>query len=204
MAFVATRLLPAVGEGESKLKRLTAGTPLEAIPAPGFFTLLLSVLLFYGFYRMIKSSRRRQQESNESSKSALLPFWIHQSAYAAVNVIIGALLVRQVQDGWPALLLFFVAKGSALLMLDHAFFDDHGKVYDRVGRWLVAAAVPVGALLELTVQTSDVAAVLMKAVLGGAVILNVLAEEVPPGRRSSFAAFLAGAVAYATLVVLVG
>ena len=44
---------------------------------------------------------------------------------------------------------------------------------------------------------------LLTALLGGSVLLNVFKEEIPSGRRSSFAWFLVGLVLYAGLLALV-
>lgn len=41
---------------------------------------------------------------------------------------------------------------------------------------------------------------LLTALLGGAILLNVFVDELPPERHSSFAWFMAGLVAYAGLL----
>ena len=202
ITFVAIRLLPDVGKGSGKVQQLLSGTPLHDVPAPAFAAVLVSLLVFYGFYRLIKASKQRERKSKSNPHSALGPFWAHQTAYAALNAVIGFLILQQVERGWTALLLFFVAKSHALLVLDHAFFDDHGEIYDRIGRWLVAMAIPTGAALHLAIDVPEAGITLMKAVLGGAVILNMLGEEMPREKRASFWPFCLGALFYVTLMMV--
>lgn len=199
-SFVLLRLLPSVADGSGRVERLLASGPLAVVARPAFATVVLSLLFFYALYRVVKNSRERRQKEDEGKRSSLLAFWSHMPAYAALNMVIGYLLLEQVERGWKAVLLFFAAKSNALLVLDHAFFDDHWKVYDRIGRWLVTAAIPAGWLLRYAVDFPEVAPVLMQAVLGGAVLLNMLAEEFPPSRQSRVWPFALGAVLYGVLL----
>jgi hypothetical protein len=48
--------------------------------------------------------------------------------------------------------------------------------------------------------TSTLLVNLLTALLGGAILLNVFVDELPPERHSSFAWFMAGLVAYAGLL----
>jgi hypothetical protein len=58
--------------------------------------------------------------------------------------------------------------------------------------WLVAVAVqPTGTPLINT----------LTAFLGGAILMNVFIDELPPERHSSFGWFVAGLVAYALLLI---
>ena len=107
-------------------------------------------------------------------------------------------------NGWSVLLLFFIAKAHVLLVLDHSFLDDHGEVYDCIGRWLVATAIPAGAVLHLAFDVPDPVITLMKATLGGAILLNMLTPELPPRKKARLWPFGLGAVFYAALATVFG
>ena len=47
----------------------------------------------------------------------------------------------------------------------------------------------------------DAVPVVLQAILAGAVLLNVLKEELPPARESRYWAFLAGSAGYGTLLL---
>ena len=77
----------------------------------------------------------------------------------------------------------------------------HGEAYDRIGRWLLAAAPVLGWAAGLAVEVSPLALAALFAFLAGGVILNVLKEELPGERESRFSAFLLGTTAYAVLLL---
>lgn len=198
-AFVLLRLLPQVASGGPGIERALAGGPLRVLVRPAFSVTVLSLLVFYALLRLMQ--RQKQARERGGRRTGTGWFWLHAPIYALLNVVIGMLVLQQAETGWQAVLLFVTAKGSALLVLDHAFFDQHGGQYDRIGRWMTAMAIPSGVVLRLwVVPLTSAAVTLMLAVLGGAVILNMIGEEVPPERDSRIWAFALGAVAYAILV----
>jgi zinc transporter ZupT len=84
---------------------------------------------------------------------------------------------------------------------------DCGKItresYDRVGRWILAAAIIVGWVIGQGTEIHEAAIAVLFAFLAGGVILNVLKEELPDERQSKFWAFALGAAIYAALLVSV-
>lgn len=218
-AFVWLRLIPLVAEGELGVEQLLAGTPLGVVKRPAFTVSVLSLLLFYVLFRLMQRGKRKNQEKQQdqrggasewedqsrqkdgSSRSGKGLFWLHAPIYALLNVVIGMLVMQQAEDGWRAVVLFLVAKGSALFVLDHAFFDQHGGLYDRFGRWLTTLGIPIGVALRLWVlPLSDPAVTLLLAVLGGAILFNAIAEETPPKRQSPMWAFILGGLSYTVLL----
>ena len=61
----------------------------------------------------------------------------------------------------------------------------------------------VGWALGVLVAIPEAGVVALMALLGGAVVLNVLKEELPEERESRFSAFFVGAVVYAVLLLMV-
>ncbi|WP_052455643.1 hypothetical protein [Bhargavaea cecembensis] len=79
----------------------------------------------------------------------------------------------------------------------------HRGYYDRYGRWLLAAAIFAGWLIGTVTEIEDVFISYLSAFLAGGVIMNVMKEELPKERQSSFLAFLAGVVGYAVILLAV-
>ena len=69
---------------------------------------------------------------------------------------------------------------------------------------MLSAAVLAGWGLGQAYMVSDMLVGCLFAFLGGAVILNVLKEELPAERESRVLPFLAGAVLYGGLLVFLG
>jgi zinc transporter ZupT len=86
---------------------------------------------------------------------------------------------------------------------DNGLREHHREVYDRIGRWILAAAIIVGWVIGQGTEIHEAAIAVLFAFLAGGVILNVLKEELPDERQSKFWAFALGAAIYAALLVSV-
>ncbi|WP_290883701.1 hypothetical protein [Fischerella sp.] len=74
-------------------------------------------------------------------------------------------------------------------------------VYDRIGRWILAAAIIIGWVLGSSTEIDQAAIAVLFAFLAGGVVLNVLKEELPEERESRFWAFVLGAAIYTALLL---
>ena len=127
---------------------------------------------------------------------------MHVASFSAYNALIGYLLLHRETPGFQSLFLFAFALGLHFVVNDHALREDHKELYDRTGRWVLAAAVLVGWGIGLFGEISEAALAVLFAFLAGGIILNVLKEEIPEERESSFWAFAMGAAFY-TVVLLI-
>jgi hypothetical protein len=87
---------------------------------------------------------------------------------------------------------------------DHGLRAHHKERYDRFGRWILSAAVLVGAGAGLFLSLPAPVIGIFFAFLAGGVLLNVLKEELPEEREARFDAFLVGAAIYAALLMAAG
>jgi hypothetical protein len=86
---------------------------------------------------------------------------------------------------------------------DYGLREHHTEAYTQVGRWLSRrrcarrlAAVDVDGRPETVLMA-------VLAFLAGGIVLNVLKEELPDGRRSRFSAFALGTAGYAAVLQIV-
>ena len=86
---------------------------------------------------------------------------------------------------------------------DFGLHQDHEGLYDRRGRWALAGAVLSGWALGATVDVPEQGLIALFSFLAGAVVLNVLKEELPEERKSRFLPFLAGVAGYGTLLAVI-
>jgi hypothetical protein len=86
------------------------------------------------------------------------------------------------------------------LIVDHALREEHGRAYDRTGRWVLAASVLMGWAVGTTTALSEVVFARLFAVLAGGVVITSLKAELPGEREGRFWPFCLGAVAYAVLL----
>ena len=166
---------------------------------------LAGLIIFYGLERVVKSSRREPTtEPHQSGETQASPgvFWLHIGSFIIYNALIGYLLVhREEQDAW-AMSFFAVAMGLHFLINDFALRQDHKGSYHNLGRWFLAAAIVLGWLIGLALKLPEPLIAIIFALVAGGVVLNVLKEELPEEKKSSFFAFACGAFFYAVLMLL--
>lgn len=213
VAYVFVHFLPelaasqrAVAEAASEL---TGGLALAERHV--FLIALAGLLTFYGLHRLAQVSRSGRQghavqggrasEGQAEATTSPRVFWIHMASFATYNGLVGYLLLHREEMTLRGLGFFAVAMALHFVVTDFGLNEDHKAPYQRVGRWLLAAAVAVGWASGLLTELPEAGIAALTAFLGGGVVLNVLKEEVPSERQSRFWAFAGGAVAYAALLL---
>ena len=198
VAYIFVRLLPeldAAGEHVAPL--------LPQLAHPVYLLALTGLGLFYGVERAAKNSKQRDTSPAGARRASTAATWLSFVSYGTYNAIIGYALIRD-QDDLRSLLLFAVAMGLHFAVNDHSLRTEHREAYDGVGRWVLAAAVVVGGVAGALITVGDAVIGALLAFIGGGVILNVMKEELPEERASSFPAFAAGAVLYTRLLLASG
>jgi undecaprenyl pyrophosphate phosphatase UppP len=143
----------------------------------------------------------RKVEGDDSTDSAT--FWLHILAFTVYNAILGYLFREISQHGIVACLLFFFAFALHFAVNDLSLSEHHKETYDKYGRWLLAGAIVTGAVAGQAVALNAVAIDTIRAFMTGAIILNILKEEIPEQRENCFGSFITGLVIYSTLILLV-
>lgn len=194
VAYVFLHLLPELGAVQQE-------TRLERIPfdAEVYAAALLGLCTFHGLERLAIRSRRKERAQAGADRTAAPVFVLHLAFFAVYNLLIGYLLVHGARD---KLALYALALGLHFIVNDHGLREHHKQRYDAVGRWILAAAVFGGWWLALRVEMPTLLVHLLVAGVAGAVIINVMKEELPEDRESRFWPFLAGAASYGAILLL--
>ena len=201
VAFVLLRLLPAVDEGNAVLNEALRTAPLAFIEHPAHLIFLLSLFFFYGAEILVRRSVSSGDDG--ASTTSLAVFWLHTTTFMVMNALIGYLLLHNQERGPRALGLFFVAMTLKFIINDHALHEAHKEKYDRLGRLVLAAAVVIGFGIRYMTRFPDSVPVVLQATLAGAVIFNVLKEELPQPSKARYWPFLDGGIAYTGLLLVV-
>ena len=199
VAYVFLHLLPELNERQAEL-----GDSELFFERHVFSVALLGLAAFYGCERLVARSRKRDDNTGEDvSKEATGrgAFWLSIGSFALYNMIIGYLLLDSEAGSARDLLWYAVALALHFVVNDYGLREDHRERYHRVGRFVLAAAVLLGWLLGWRVHIPELYVTELLAFLGGGVMLNVLKEELPEERESSFWAFALGVVGYSALLL---
>lgn len=99
------------------------------------------------------------------------------------------------------MLLYFIAMGIHFVTNDKGLRATHKEDYDRCGRWLLAVSITIGWIIAAFTEVNILIISVLSAFIAGGVILNVMKEELPEERESSFPAFFSGMLGYAILLL---
>jgi hypothetical protein len=197
VAYVFVHLFPEVEATGTELAESELGPLVLFAEHHVYLVALAGFVVFYGLERF--AQREGGRGGNTDSDGV---FWLHVGSFGVYNVLVGYLLLHRETAGSVSLLFFFVAMALHFLVNDHGLREHHGSLYHRRGRWVLAAAVLVGAGIGLVANVPAGILGVLFAFLAGGIVLNVIKEELPEERESRFPAFVVGTAGFAALLLL--
>lgn len=200
VALVFLEIIPELAEFQSTVER-KVGRSMGILRNHVYLIALFALTLFYTVQRHVQASRQQQQATTGEDKASRTLFWIDIGVVAAKTIIVGYLLVTA-QPSLAALALFFFAIGLEFTIGDRGLHRDHKEDYDRLGRWILVAAVLGGWLVGYAAEVPPVGIAVLQSFLAGYIVLNVIKEELPRERQSRTGAFWAGVVVYAVVLLI--
>jgi hypothetical protein len=200
VAYVFVHILPELTKYQSLLENIEQGI-IPFIEHHVYLIALLGLTIFYGLERLAKLSRQRRREVGRSDVTSEGVFWLQISSFGIYNTLIGYLLLHREEPRIISLLLYSLAMAMHFIVNDSGLRQHHKHIYDRIGRWILASSIIFGWILGVGTELSEAAIAVLFAFLAGGVILNVLKEELPEERESSFWAFVLGTGIY-TIILL--
>lgn len=201
VAYVFLYLLPELGAFQEELEGKVKNESLSFLESHIYLVAMLGLIIFYGLEQMVKSSKRKQADIHEEGVGVGV-FWIHIGSFTLYKALIGYLLIREHYESARGMLFFFIAMGVHFITNDKSLRAAHKEAYDQYGRWLLAAAILIGWVFGLVSEVSELTVSILTALLAGSIILNVMKEELPDDRESSFISFCLGVVGYSALLLI--
>jgi zinc transporter ZupT len=201
VAYAFLHLLPEL-HAHQQVLRETASGAWSFLQHHAYIAALAGLAAFYGLERWAKRSKAESQRSEPGATSPQV-FWVSIGAFALYNALLCYLIGQQSRKNGTELLLFSVAVAVHFAVNDHSLYRHHKTLYARYGRWLLAGAAVLGGLAgRRDLVPGPIMAALM-AFLIGAILLNVLKEELPEERESRFGSFLLGTLGYSALLLAI-
>lgn len=194
VSFVFVKLLPYLHQADAML-RMDNQFPVAYVFALG------GMVALYGLEIAVRRARRRAPAGHQRRSWSWI-FVLHLGAFAAYNAFLGALLVGQRHEPVVQQLLFLMALLLHNVVNDFSLREHHQQEYRHFGRWVLAVSVMAGWSAATVDIVPDIVVYTVIALVAGAIILNVLKEELPADREGRFGAFLMGCVAFTSLWLL--
>ncbi len=202
ITYVFLEVFPGLANYQAHLEAI--GSPLGFVHNHIYLMALVGLVAFYTL-DIARDRRLATQRRTPVRNPAPLPhpiFWIRLGAFAILNVIFGYLLQDLGHHTVLGCLLFFLAVGLHFFIIDTAFHEHFGDLFDRYGRWLLAAAVLLGTALGFVINVDATALAVVWAFLAGSIILNVLKRELPEANQTCYRSFLFGCGLFMVLVLV--
>jgi len=194
VAYIFMQLLPELDNAGTVFHRTVSH---QALPYEGQYALQLATmvgfLVFYGLDEMLPVTG-----VEKISREA---FWAHMAGFGSYAWIVSYLLVRSLESSEGSLIVYAVAMGLHFLLCAHSLQEDHGKEYDRIGRWLLASCSLGGWACGLLLPLPKPVVVLLFGIVAGGVLVNTMIMELPRHQEGKFIPFLIGATLYSALLI---
>ena len=199
VAYVFIHVLPELSNAQEDFQAYAA--ILSFFEHHVYLAALVGMVAFYGLERLAKESREKNIAEGDGDVTELGVFSLHMLSFTMYNLLIGYLLLHREDSGIAGLVLYAIAIGTHLLVNDYGLRSNHKGAYQKVGRWILAAAIITGWVVGTRLDISRAALAVVFSLLAGSIILNVLKEELPEERQSRFWIFALGAGIYAAILL---
>ncbi len=201
-AYVFVYILPKLGYQQLIL----AG----AVPQAGWLGYLQHhayLMAFAGFLAYFGASRAARSIDGPADQARITTAShpldaVHILSVALYALLVGYLVADYQGAGVTPILLGTIALSLHFLGSDHFVRRHYGELYDRFIRWLLAGATIAGACIGALTTLRPTIVALWFAFLAGAIIVNVLEEELPARGNSNFWWFFAGALFFSVLTLV--
>lgn len=194
VAYIFVLLLPEVSEAALLVGELRGDALLTEQLV--YLGALSGFVAFYGVEVFVA------HRSGESAAEAPLVFWSHVGVFGLYSALIGFLLFHQERPGLLNLSFYALAMALHFLVTDYGLRQHHGRAFHDRGRWVLAVATLLGGAVGFWTDIGGIPLAMLFAFVAGALVLNVIKEELPALDESRFAAFLVGVVASSVLLLL--
>ncbi|BDM83294.1 hypothetical protein [Acaryochloris marina] len=201
MGYVFLEIFPELSHAQKELEH-SAILLVAYLENHVYILALIGLAVFYGLDILALTSRRFNREANKVDRTSPAVFWIHITAFAVLNLIFGYLLQDMAKHGLLRCLIYFIAVALHFFILDHNLREHHQNLYDKQGRWLLTAAIMVGAISGQATHVNEATISIVWSFLAGSMILNILTRELPDERKSCFGSFIGGSTLYTGLLLL--
>ncbi|MEM9486562.1 MAG: hypothetical protein AAGA83_23035 [Cyanobacteria bacterium P01_F01_bin.116] len=201
LSFVFLEVFPELSHAQAELEHSEIPI-IHYLENHVYILALMGLILYYGLDLLALRARSTEQLNQSDKGGNITIFWIHIIVFAMLNAISGYLLQDLGEHTLLACILFFVAIALHMFIIDEDLREHYKALYDKLGRWLLVAAVMLGAIVGHATDLNEAAISIVWSFLAGSIILNVLNREVPSEKDNCFFSFLGGAILFTVLLLL--
>ena len=207
VAYVFLDLLPRLEAAHIHLERIFGDLPafLDNIAVPGLA--LMGFLIFFGLEHLAVNSRHIQCKKTgdvfSSVPASTATFVVHFINLAFFNLVIGYVLRFEAEIGLIPLLLYASAISLHFIILDTTMENHYKHLYLKYGRYVASLMPIIGWGISAIFPENQSTGYVLLALISGIVLFNAINNEVPKGGKKNSGIFIAGALFYSVLLLIV-
>lgn len=191
VSYVFVYVLPSMHREQQQLEDYASTLTMES---ELYFIGLLGLLLFYG----IEKSVSYANEKGLAKKNAF--FWLQVGFFTFYNMLIAYTVMATNVQGIQAV-FYGTAIGLHFIAVAHDLWRKDPDRYRKTGRFILASGIFIGWGIGISVQLTAVMQSIIFAFISGAMILNVLKNELPKERDAHFPTFAFAIISYTSITV---
>lgn len=203
IAYVFLHLVPELAHYEEVVEKAHLPYLFEHLTYFAYLLSLFGIALFYGIDKLNDQSQTKNEDEKNLTRPQKRIFFLHIAAFALYNGLIGYLLSYLSGDNLAAYAIYFIVFSFHFITNNRILHLTHEDLYTTIGRWVLAIAVFSGWLINELTNASELTIALLSSFLTGGIILNIMNDELPEQKKSSFIAFAAGLIVIASLLQLI-
>ncbi len=165
----------------------------------GFVTFF--ILEYVALNSREKRSKKNMKEMEDTSASRNV-FYVHLGLTALVSMIICYSIPFEIKNTGLGIVLYTIALSLHFFTSDHAMEEHYQSLYVKYGRYALAFMPLIGWGLSLLFPERESEAYVLLAFIAGAVLFNVIKDEIPRLGTGKPVFFFLGATLYSIILLL--
>ena len=199
VAYVFIYMLPELREAGSAFVEATRGMALPAPEYRVYAAALAGFVLMYGVEHLRQWSRKADADGELRERRT---FRLHVGGFALYTAMVSLTMGESGARGDLPVALYCVAMGLHFVGISGDLYIEHGPLYLKPGRMVLAVAVLAGWAAGAFIPLPRVILYTLLGLVSGGVVLNSMVMELPSEKEGRFWPFVIGACAYAIVLIL--
>jgi hypothetical protein len=207
-AYVFLDLLPLIENADPHLHAILGNSPLiiifleKAIFGVAFIGFLVFFILEYLALKSRGYKAKQTTKSLKETNASKNVFFLHIGLTAVVSLIICYSLRFEIVTTGLGVAVYTIALSLHFFISDRSMEEHYGAIYVKYGRYLLALMPLLGWSLSILFPERTSEAYVLLAFIAGAVLFNVIKDEVPNLGTGKPLFFFIGALLYSGLILI--
>ena len=198
IAYVFVSLMPEMARAREAYAT-SAAIPVLFQGMMVYFVALMGFIAYSGLEIL-----RARMQAKSGSRGNRTSYYIHVGGISVYVWMVAFILVSRVETTSLHIVIYTFAMAAHFLTLDHSLREEHGQLFERSGRYLLAAVCALGWVVGVVLPVPPYAVALMVAFVSGAIVMNSSIMELSHRNEERFFFFLFGGVVYGLLLMPLG